>query len=77
MKFRNPYKEHAKTLYEKAMNIPEVLNTLGDAAAQKKHNDVTAESLYFISTLLIDVRDILLLLLGSALYKLIRSLFSL
>ena len=75
MKLRDPYKEYAKNLFEEAQDIGKMFKTPVDGAAQQKHNEITAKSLYFISTLLVDLRNIALLLLGSLLYQMIGKLF--
>lgn len=51
-------------LLEKSYNIHYVFDGQRNYAADQRHNDVLAETLFFIGSLLCECRDLLLIILG-------------
>lgn len=64
MKLFNPLRNRAEDLLQKAYDVGEVLKHSVDGRAQSEHNNITAETLHFISTLLLQIRDLLFLICG-------------
>lgn len=64
MKLFNPLRERADELLKKAYDIGKILEHSVDGRAQSEHNNITAETLHFISTLLLQIRDLLFLICG-------------